>query len=200
MIAVNFKSITACPSDNQAYRTEQARVDPTAKTAVITADKVIQANAEWSALKYGARQFRPQGDVGRDSCARVDHGTAGACAVVGGDAASASMTETDANLSLLPDCRLGSFHRFCDLHDRRPRFRVRFEFTQVLLGPWGPSHCLLLRHDVDSLSTGRLSHIRTPGTARAKPPERYDVSLTLGRISSVATFNVSLIFSRLQIG
>jgi hypothetical protein len=40
------------------------------------------------------------------------------------------MTETDADrLSLLSDCRLGSFHRLRDLHYWRPRFRVCLEFT-----------------------------------------------------------------------
>jgi len=56
---------------------------------------------------------------------------------------SASMSETDPDrLGLLPDRRLGSFHRLRDLHYRSPRFRVRLEVTQIFLGPWFPNRRL----------------------------------------------------------
>jgi hypothetical protein len=84
-----------------------------------------------------------------------DHGAAGACAERRSEIASASVTETDPDrLGLLPDCRLSSFHRFCDPDYRRPRVRVRLEFTQIFLTPWCPSESLLFRHKIRSLSTG----------------------------------------------
>ena len=46
------------------------------------------------------------------------------------------MTKTDADcLRLLPDRRLGSFHRLRDLHHRCPCFRMGFELPQILFSP-----------------------------------------------------------------
>ena len=43
------------------------------------------------------------------------------------------MTKTDADcFRLLPDRRLGSFHRLRDIDDRGPRFRMGFELPQIL--------------------------------------------------------------------
>jgi hypothetical protein len=87
---------------------------------------------------------------------RHDEVTAAACfsacsaaraSILLGSECSASVTETDPDrLSLLPDCRLSSFHRLRDLHDWRPRLRVRLELTQIFFTPWCPSQSLLFRH------------------------------------------------------
>ena len=49
---------------------------------------------------------------------------------------STAMTKTDADcLRLLPDSRLGSFHRLSDRDHRCPRFRMGFELPQILFSP-----------------------------------------------------------------
>ena len=48
-----------------------------------------------------------------------------------------AVAEPDAyRLRLLPDSALSPFQRLRDFSCRRFRFRVRLEFTQVILGPW----------------------------------------------------------------
>ena len=60
---------------------------------------------------------------------------------------STAMTKTDADrLRLLPDRRLGSFHRLRDMDHRRPRFRMDFELPQILFGPRFADRSCLFRH------------------------------------------------------
>jgi hypothetical protein len=64
---------------------------------------------------------------------------------------STAMTETDADcLRLLPNRRLGSFHRFRDLDHRGPRFRMGFELPQILFSPWFADSGSLFRHGLHS--------------------------------------------------
>ena len=64
-------------------------------------------------MMSGRRRGPPSPVLGLEG----DHGAARACAAVRSEIASASVTETDPNrLSLLPDCRLGSFHRLRDVY------------------------------------------------------------------------------------
>jgi hypothetical protein len=61
------------------------------------------------------------------------------------------MTKTDADcLRLLPDRRLGSFHRLRDLHHGCLRFRMGFELPQILFGLRIANGGLLFRHDFNS--------------------------------------------------
>jgi DNA polymerase-4 len=61
------------------------------------------------------------------------------------------MAKTDADcLRLLPDRRLGSFHRLRDLHHGCPCFRMGFEFPEILFGPRIANGGLLFRHDFHS--------------------------------------------------
>ena len=60
---------------------------------------------------------------------------------------STAMTKTYADcLRLLPDRRLGSFHRLRDLHHRCPRFRMGFELSQILFSPRFADSGFLFRH------------------------------------------------------
>src|ERR1700677_1455050 len=62
-------------------------------------------------------------------------------------ASSTAMTKTDADcLRLLPNRRLGPFHRLRDLHHRCPCFRMGFELSQILFGPRIADRSLLFRH------------------------------------------------------
>ena len=57
------------------------------------------------------------------------------------------MTKTNADcLSLLPDRRLGSLHRLCDVDRRRPRFRMGFELPYIVFSPRTVNWSLLFRH------------------------------------------------------
>ena len=57
------------------------------------------------------------------------------------------MTKTDADcFRLLPDRRLGSFHRLRDIDHRGPRFRMGFELPQILFGPGFANSGFLFRH------------------------------------------------------
>jgi hypothetical protein len=61
------------------------------------------------------------------------------------------MTKSDADcLRLLPDRRVGSFHRFRDLHHGCPCFRMGFELPQILFSPRIANGGLLFRHDFHS--------------------------------------------------
>ena len=60
---------------------------------------------------------------------------------------STAMTKTDADcFRLLPDRRLGSFHRLRDFDDRGPRSRMGFELPQILFSPWFADSGFLFRH------------------------------------------------------
>jgi hypothetical protein len=60
---------------------------------------------------------------------------------------SRAMTKTDADgFRLLPDRRLGSFHRLRDIDHRGPRFRMGFELPQILFSPWFADSGFLFRH------------------------------------------------------
>jgi hypothetical protein len=62
-----------------------------------------------------------------------------------------AMTKTDADcLRLLPNRRLGSFHRLRDLRHRCPCFRMGLELSQILFGPWIADQGLLFRHGFHS--------------------------------------------------
>jgi hypothetical protein len=64
------------------------------------------------------------------------------------------MTKPDADcLRLLPDRRLGSFHRLRDLHHGCPCFRMGFELPQILFGPRMANGGLLFRHGFHSSLT-----------------------------------------------
>jgi impB/mucB/samB family C-terminal domain len=66
-------------------------------------------------------------------------------------APSTAMTKTDADcLRLLPDRRLGSFHRLRDLDHRCPCFRMGLELSQILFGPRIADEGLLFRHGFHS--------------------------------------------------
>ena len=57
------------------------------------------------------------------------------------------MTKTYADcVRLLPDRRLGSFHRLRDPHHRCPSFRMGFELAQILFSPWFADSGFLFRH------------------------------------------------------
>jgi hypothetical protein len=61
------------------------------------------------------------------------------------------MTETEADcLRLLPDRRLGSFHRLRDLHHGSLCFRMGFELPQILFSPRIANGGLLFQHDFHS--------------------------------------------------
>ena len=65
------------------------------------------------------------------------------------------MTKTDADcLLLLPDRRLGSFHRLRDMDHRRPRFRMGFELPQIIFSPRIANGTLLFRHGFHSSLEG----------------------------------------------
>jgi hypothetical protein len=71
-------------------------------------------------------------------------------------------------LRLLPNRRLGPFHRLRDLHHRRSCFRMSFELSQVLSGPGIADKGLLFRHDFHS------SLIRIDVAIVAARAERFD--------------------------
>ncbi|MGB3579606.1 MAG: hypothetical protein WBA40_00555, partial [Roseiarcus sp.] len=61
------------------------------------------------------------------------------------------MTKTDADcFRLLPDRRLGSFHRLRDIDHRGPRFRMGFELPQILFSPRFADMGRLFRHGLHS--------------------------------------------------
>jgi hypothetical protein len=61
------------------------------------------------------------------------------------------MTETEADcLCLLPDRRLGSFHRLRDLHHGCPCFRVGLKLPQILFSPRIADGSFLFRHGFHS--------------------------------------------------
>ena len=65
------------------------------------------------------------------------------------------MTKTDADcLRLLPDRRLGSLLRLCDLHHRCPRFRMGFELPYVVFSPRIASGTLRFRRGFHSSLEG----------------------------------------------
>ena len=65
------------------------------------------------------------------------------------------MTKTDADcFRLLPDRRLGSFHRLRDIDHRGPRFRMGFELPQIIFSPRISNGRLLFRHGFHSSFEG----------------------------------------------
>ena len=65
------------------------------------------------------------------------------------------MTKTDADcLRLLPDRRLGSFHRLRDIDHRGPRFRMGFELPYVVFSPRIANGNLIFRHGFHSSLEG----------------------------------------------
>ena len=89
------------------------------------------------------------------------------------------MTKTDADcLRLLPDRRLGSFHRLRDLHHGCPCLRMGFEFSQILFSPRIANRGLLFRHDFHSslrrtdvaIISARIEPIRLRFRLRSQVP------------------------------
>ena len=88
------------------------------------APKVVAARQQVRRLRPSAEwNKRPTSDADQMDRAR--------------EAGSTAMTKTYADcVRLLPDRRLGSFHRLRDIDHRCPRFRMGFELQQILFSPW----------------------------------------------------------------
>jgi hypothetical protein len=76
------------------------------------------------------------------------------------------MTKANADrFRLLPDRRLGSFHRLRDVHHGRSRFRVGFELSYVVFSPRTASGSLLCRHGFHSSLEGSIEVVYLRGQA-----------------------------------